>query len=91
MTLSSVYSVITPLLVLGVQAANYKEVERIYVTSGTCYISELTVKCTICHIIYILPPDNWLLIHPKEVITQTEEKQCIVLVIVHTIQDARSA
>jgi hypothetical protein len=78
--LSSVYRVITPLHVSGVSAAHHQEVECIHVTNGTCYTSEVTVsgpaarwqspqkynKYNLSHV-YILPPDDGLLIRSKYV------------------------
>jgi hypothetical protein len=56
---SSVYCVITPIHVSGVSAAHHQEEEYVYVASGICYTSELTVSGhevqlrsitnTICH------------------------------------------
>jgi hypothetical protein len=48
----------------------------------------LTVNCTISHNMHILPPADT----PKTCSSViTEDKQCIVLAVIHTIRDARSA
>jgi hypothetical protein len=51
--------------VSDVSAAHLQEAECIYLANGTCY----TVQCNKCHLphIYILPPEDGLLIRPKHV------------------------
>jgi hypothetical protein len=78
--LSILSSLIISLLhVSGVSTAHHQEVQCIYAANGTCYTSELTVsrparwqstqnynKYHFPHI-YIIPPDDGLLIRPKHV------------------------
>jgi hypothetical protein len=86
--LSSVYWAITPLHVSGLSAAHHQEIECIYVANGTCYTSEVPVSgpgLARWQSTADMPETC------RGVVTQqTEDDQCIMLLVIHIIREARS-